>query len=514
MKETLKKTTFRWQNTTGIGDATRHEPLMNVSLYTVKTPKGKQNVKLEINPLGTPAYNAHYGQNRPVVSWKMNVGTTSSPDAFLDTSRTFTKTGPSDQAIIDLGSTTEFIETLEQSKDILVFTLFIRNYNDPDVSSLLQDRREHRDKVKNLSNLLGIHSQLFNDPCPETVRFVFPQRSGRMKYLYALETVLRSAKYFANLLDSQFSETSWQSSSDDMPSSSKKPRLEPSPHSTALPEQSTSIAQMESNLDPELEGDVAVEDEPVWWNGDSDDESDDPTHDIDEYEMPAERFKATVVVTDTPYPTYRALLKYMFSGSICFAPLRSTYLSEKRAARRKGEDFENLQTFIQNRSTKIMLTECELTPTSPKSIYVLADKLIMPELQKLAKHQILNSLTPSNIFNEIKTEMCIRYPELRACYIQYLQEHRNEAMSSETLQEIVIAALGKSGREIEDVLREVFQKSLTPIAPPPPPKLPMLVGHHHPLPIAYEGYPYPGVIDFEVDDTLSNPSEYLDGWAD
>lgn len=64
-------------------------------------------------------------------------------------------------------------------------------------------------------------------------------------------------------------------------------------------------------------------------------------------------------------------------SSISFAPLRSTYLVEQRAARKKGEDFEGLQGFIQRHSTPIVTAECDLTPASPKSIYVLADSECM-----------------------------------------------------------------------------------------------------------------------------------------
>lgn len=147
------------------------------------------------------------------------------------------------------------------------------------------------------------------------------------------------------------------------------------------------------------------------------------------------------------------------------------------------------------------MTECDLTPTSPKSMYILADskcsefnltnsllrsfygfsnflvlqiltegqnfaitlELIMPELQKLSRQQIIKSLTPSNIFNEIKTDMCIQYAELRSCYSKYLQENLTAAMSSDTLQEILISALSPAGRETADLLRDVFQKPPTPI---------------------------------------------------
>lgn len=106
-------------------------------------------------------------------------------------------------------------------------------------------------------------------------------------------------------------------------------------------------------------------------------------------------------------------------------------------------------------------------------------ELIMPELQKLAKQQILSSLTPSNIFNEIKTDMCLRYPELRAMYTKYLKEHRDEAISSDLLQEIIFGALCNSTREVEDVLRDALRKSPTPASPLAPPKPPIALQPHH-----------------------------------
>ncbi|EGG06191.1 uncharacterized protein MELLADRAFT_116589 [Melampsora larici-populina 98AG31] len=466
IKEQSQRGNYRWVH--NITNPNRHDILGVVSIYTVQVPGSGDTLKLEVapHPTHTQHQPAHYAQ--PTVTWRMNIGTTSSPGAFLDTSRVFTKgRAAQSKTIVDLGTIKRFTDILEQTKDVLVLTIYVRNVQDPDISGLLKERREHRHLVSNLGTLLGIHSRLFNDPCLETVRFVFPQRSGRRKYLYALETVLRSVKYFANLLDSQFAETNCNSS-DYSPSKPKKAKLDhpsPSPSSQALePLTSTALVHLDPSLDPTIESDESTDgDSHGWWNGDSDDEADDPDHDLEEYEMPAERFKATIVVTDTPYPTYRALLTYMFSGSIRFAPLRSTYVNEKRAARKRGEDFESWKSFVDNRSTSITMAECDLIPTSPKSMYILADKLIMPELQKLCRQQIIKSLTPSNIFNEIKTDMCVQYTELRSGYAKYLQENLTAAMSSDTLQEILISALSPAGRETADLLRDVFQKPPTPI---------------------------------------------------
>lgn len=471
IKEQSPRGNYRWVH--NINNPIRHDILGIISIYTVQIPGSTDIVKLEVAPHRSQQHPSAYNSQQ-TTTWRMNIGTTSSPGAFIDTSRQFTKgRGHPPKTTIDLGNINRFTEILEQSKDVLVLTIYVRNIHDPDISGLLKERREHRNLVSNLGSLLSIHSRLFNDPCLETVRFVFPQRSGRKKYLYALETVLRSVKYFANLLDSQFSETNC-SSSDYSPSKPKKAKLDhlsPSPSSQALgPSTSTAPLDLEPSLDLTIQSDISAdEDSHGWWNGDSDDEADDPDHDIDEYEMPAERFKATIVVTDTPYSTYRALLTYMFSGSIRFAPLRSTYINEKRAARKRGEDFETWGSFVENRSTSIMMAECELTPTSPKSMYVLADKLIMPELQNLSKQHIIKSLTPSNIFNEIKTDMCIQHSEIRACYATYLQENRAAAMSSDTLQEILISALSPAGRETADLLRDVLQKPPTPTPTPAEP---------------------------------------------
>ncbi|KAH9821519.1 hypothetical protein DFH28DRAFT_522987 [Melampsora americana] len=513
MKERSQRGSYRWVH--NINNPNRHDTLAVISIYTVQIPGTTDMVKLEVATHSSQHPQAHY--KPPAVSWRMNIGTTSSPGAFLDTSRLFNKgRGNQPKTVIDLGNINQFTDVLEQSRDVLVLTVYIRNLHDPDTSGLLRARREHRQMVSNLGTFLSVHSRLFNDPCLETVRFVFPQRSGRKKYLYALETVLRSVKYFANLLDSQFSETNY-SSSDDSPSKPKKTKLDhpsPSPSIQALePSTFTAPSNVEPSLDPTIESDTSTdEDSNGWWNGDSDDEADDPDHDVEEYEMPADRFKATILVTDTPYPTYRALLTYMFSGSIKFAPLRSTYISEKRAARKRGEDFETWRSFVEHRSSTIVMTECELNPTSPKSMYILADKLIMPELQKLSKQQIIRSLTPSNIFNEIKTDLCSQHSELRACYSKYLSDNRSAAMSSDTLQEILISALSPAGRETADLLRDVFQKPPIPspsteIVPPIIPHPLDHAAHAHQHWALYGSGPGPGFDMGDHDDDLFSDGE-------
>lgn len=101
------------------------------------------------------------------------------------------------------------------------------------------------------------------------------------------------------------------------------------------------------------------------------------------------------------YPTFKALLYYLYTDSIFFTPLSSTYHVAKEAAQLQARSFP----FPTRRSYLLaatgynpsMMGKSAPSPCSAKAIYRLADKLGLIELKKRAYDHIIRSLTVENV---------------------------------------------------------------------------------------------------------------------
>lgn len=105
----------------------------------------------------------------------------------------------------------------------------------------------------------------------------------------------------------------------------------------------------------------------------------------------------TVLVTDTAFNTWQALLDYLYTDEIVFAPLRSQAGKPGRC-RRLGE----------------------APPCSPKSMYRLACKIKHDKLQAKALAAICSSLTEHNIIQELSSSLTSRFPAILEMEIEIL----------------------------------------------------------------------------------------------
>ncbi|KAG1794219.1 uncharacterized protein HD556DRAFT_1443167 [Suillus plorans] len=96
-----------------------------------------------------------------------------------------------------------------------------------------------------------------------------------------------------------------------------------------------------------------------------------------------------VLVTDTAFKTWLALLYYMYTNEIAFAPLRS-----------------------QGSSTARYCSLNEAPLCSPKSMYRLACKIKHDRLQAKALAAIRSSLTEYNILREFSSSLTSRFPPI------------------------------------------------------------------------------------------------------
>ncbi|KAH9920091.1 uncharacterized protein B0H18DRAFT_617273 [Fomitopsis serialis] len=108
----------------------------------------------------------------------------------------------------------------------------------------------------------------------------------------------------------------------------------------------------------------------------------------------------TVVVKDMAHKTWIALIAYIYTGSIEFSPLRSSSASPP------GDHGS------QNRTSSVAC--------SPKSMYRLADKYGLEDLQGMALKQIRSGLSTDNILKELFSTFTSRYPEVQQIQVDFL----------------------------------------------------------------------------------------------
>jgi hypothetical protein len=104
-----------------------------------------------------------------------------------------------------------------------------------------------------------------------------------------------------------------------------------------------------------------------------------------------------VLVTDTAFTTWQALLDYMYTNEIVFAPLRS---QASKSARHHSLS--------------------EAPPCSPKSMYRLACKIKHDELQAKALAAIRSSLTEHNVLQELSSSLTSKFPAILDMEVEIL----------------------------------------------------------------------------------------------
>ncbi|ORY48425.1 hypothetical protein BCR35DRAFT_310872 [Leucosporidium creatinivorum] len=133
------------------------------------------------------------------------------------------------------------------------------------------------------------------------------------------------------------------------------------------------------------------------------------------------------VVTETAYTTYRAVVVYLATGHISFAPLTST-LRAAGASSGDGGTPRNLASTVQDPSS--------LLPASPKSVYRLAHLLSLVDLQDLALASINSQLTIDNVAYELFSEVTSVYDEIAAAVVAFASKHWAEVKQSSAMKEM------------------------------------------------------------------------------
>ncbi|GJN91228.1 hypothetical protein Rhopal_004246-T1 [Rhodotorula paludigena] len=116
-------------------------------------------------------------------------------------------------------------------------------------------------------------------------------------------------------------------------------------------------------------------------------------------------------VLDTPYTTYQAVLRYLQTGTLLFAPLSSTCKPIEPSA--KSDREAKLSRYEQEYT-------CAVTPASPKSVYRLAHFLSLPDLEDKCLRELRINLSPHNAAHELFDNASVLYDAWRQVVLEYV----------------------------------------------------------------------------------------------
>ncbi|KAI0084787.1 hypothetical protein BDY19DRAFT_1077254 [Irpex rosettiformis] len=192
--------------------------------------------------------------------------------------------------------------------------------------------------------------------------------------------------------------------------------------------------------------------------------------------------KVKVIIRDVAYSTYRAVLNYIYTDTIAFAPLASTFhihhlqadtsetntptygklhghlgsslsLSTPAAPAAEGQTLPlttpkapqsgDANALIpQFPSRKAWIADWEKKnpnrprPCSAKAVYRLADKLDLQELKERAFQHIVKSLTVDNVAYEVFSDFSAAFEDVRKIEVAFFLKHWSEIRGSEAMRNV------------------------------------------------------------------------------
>lgn len=132
-----------------------------------------------------------------------------------------------------------------------------------------------------------------------------------------------------------------------------------------------------------------------------------------------------IVITETAYSTYRAVLLYLHTSHISFAPLSSTlhllHPTSKQSRRQRIEK-------------SLLASPKYPSPVSPKSVYRLAHLLEIPSLLALALDKFKSQLSTANAAEELFSDTSALYDDVRA--VAHVVAHWAEVRASQGWRDV------------------------------------------------------------------------------
>ncbi|EGG11712.1 uncharacterized protein MELLADRAFT_102328 [Melampsora larici-populina 98AG31] len=131
------------------------------------------------------------------------------------------------------------------------------------------------------------------------------------------------------------------------------------------------------------------------------------------------------------------LICHVQSRALYFAPLRSTYQVYCKALSSPAEENDQLPplplwpVWAEAYCTPYTIVPGFKTPSSPKSLYRLADMLIIPQLKAICRQQISNSIHVQNVISELQSSVFEQHEELRVDAYKFMRNTWHLYQSSE-----------------------------------------------------------------------------------
>jgi len=140
----------------------------------------------------------------------------------------------------------------------------------------------------------------------------------------------------------------------------------------------------------------------------------------------------TIKVTQHRYETYLALLCWLATGRIAFAPLRSTF----EAGSNNPNDGNHTRANVV--ADSLQLTEPRSpAPVSPKSIYRLAHYLQIPDLPDIALSNFESQLSRANVMYELYSDVASKYTDLRDVALRYAVKYWKDVVKTNGFKEVM-----------------------------------------------------------------------------
>ncbi|BGP32913.1 hypothetical protein JCM10296v2_004698 [Rhodotorula toruloides] len=233
---------------------------------------------------------------------------------------------------------------------------------------------------------------------PQNVRFFFPQHAAE---LWAESTFLsRSSSYFKTLLSSDFAES--------VTVPSKRPRTR----------RSLTVAATPAGADAEDLDDSDEETDEVYFKAHPPSQ-----HERDELQHPYKEIK----ITKTAFTTYRAVLAYLRTGDIAFAPLSCTCSADADAE--KPARASRIEAAVSSDPTLPY-------PVSPKSTFRLAHLLELDELQHLCFANLSKQLTIDCAPYELFSDTSVCYDSWRKVVLDFIVDNCDAVTASKAWEEM------------------------------------------------------------------------------
>lgn len=187
---------------------------------------------------------------------------------------------------------------------------------------------------------------------------------------------------------------------------------------------------------------------------------------------PNRRKRRKVNVLDSAYPTFKALLFFLYTDTVEFAPLTSSFLPAEIAADDSTDGAGSVNLFgssvpvrrsrdavgglveemakAHHKRKAVIEAYSERnpdkpTPCSAKAMYKLADKLDIPDLKRRAQEHIAMSLTVHNIVWEVFSGFNTQYPDIRKMETDFLLKHWPQVKRSSAMKSIFLRSSAHPG---------------------------------------------------------------------